>query len=384
MNTAMNYNLKALMSKAKPRSDGGYRLDIQVAKTRKTFYSARNGDSGRRECAQKALCWLEGRSCTSNIHWSTDYVFSLFFDDKQHETTDIYNLKNYYKNHIAPLIGTIPIIRLTRQDLKRVILIAYSKDLSEKTLKNIRGVLSSFCLFLYDSDIRYDLSTKNIKIPRSARKSVKNVLSPEGIYIVFSHDYMLYNNKETPDDLVNAYRLAIACGLRPGEILGLQWGDITNDGIHIQRAINAKGHCTNGKNSNANRVIPHTKYTRGIFAAQEQFRRTSCPTERVFGDYAEPTLCARWKRYCSYNGIPYITPYELRHTFASIYKRHLPKWVYDELIGHAHSGLDGVYMHPMADDMDDVPDILEKALYNQYKLGELAYHQSHPNTKEFI
>ena len=58
--------------------------------------------------------------------------------------------------------------------------------------------------------------------------------------------------------------------------------------------------------------------------------------------------------------------------------------MYDELIGHAHPGLDGVYMHPMADDMDDVPDILEKALYNQYKLGELAYHQSHPNTKEFI
>ena len=70
-------------------------------------------------------------------------------------------------------------------------MIAYSKDFSEKALKNIRGVLSSFCLFLYDSDICYDLSTKNIKIPRSARKSVKNVLSPEGIYIVFSHDYMV-------------------------------------------------------------------------------------------------------------------------------------------------------------------------------------------------
>lgn len=369
------YNQKDLMNKAKPRPNGGYRLDIQFSKTRKTFYSSKKGDSGRKECAQKALAWLNGESSTIVSNLSTDDIFKLFFEDKKHETTDIYNLTNMYKNHIKPIIGDIRIMQLSRQDLKRVILTAYSKELSEKSLKNIRGVLSGFCVFVYNSDIRYDLTTKYIKIPRGARKSVKNILSPRDIYIVFTHDFMLYNNDETPDDLVNAYRLAIAYGLRPGEILGLQWGDITENEIHIQRAINAKGRCTNGKNDNANRILPQTKYTRGIFAAQKHFRNTNSPTERVFGTYAEPTLCTRWKRYCAYNDIPYITPYELRHTFASIYKRRLPKWVFDELIGHAHTGLDKTYMHPMADDMDGIPAILEKALYHQYKLGEAAYYQ---------
>ena len=59
-----------------------------------------------------------------------------------------------YKNHIKPIIGDIRIMQLSRQDLKRVILTAYSKELSEKSLKNIRGVLSVFCVFVYNSDIR--------------------------------------------------------------------------------------------------------------------------------------------------------------------------------------------------------------------------------------
>ena len=232
---------------------------------------------------------------------------------------------------------------------------------------------------MQNSDIRYDLSTKSVKIPRSARKSIKKTLSAEGIYIVFSSDFTFLNNKETPDDLVNAYRLAIAYGLRPGEILGLQWGDIDDDTIHIRRAINAKNEHTDGKNDFAIRDLPQTKHTRGIFDAQEQFRCTSSPTERVFGDYAEPTLRSRWERYCNYNGIPYITPYELRHTFASIYKSAFALWTLDELMGHAHQGVTlGIYSHAMADDMDDVPRILEENLCKKYKLGESDYYRHNP------
>lgn len=374
------YTQKDLMQRARYRPDGGFRLDLQIAKVRKTFYSKKSSDNGRKECAQKALLWLEGKCPTNAIHLSTNDVFDLFFVDKSKETRDIYNIRNYYKNHINPIIGDIPIMRLSQQDLKRVISTAFSKKLSEKSLKNIRGILSSFCLFLQNSDIRYDLSTKSIKIPRSARKSVKKILSAEEIYIVFSSDFTFVRNKETPDDLVNAYRLAIAYGLRPGEILGLQWGDIDDDTIHIRRAINVKNEQTDGKNSLAIRDLPQTKYTRGIFFAQEQFRSTRSPSERVFGYYAEPTLRSRWERYCNYNGIPYITPYELRHTFASIYKMALPLWILDELMGHAHQGVTlGIYSHAMSDDMSDVPRILEEKLCKQYNLGKSSYQRHNPN-----
>lgn len=107
-------------------------------------------------------------------------------------------------------------------------------------MKNIRGVLSSFCFYLDDSDIRNDLSARSIKIPKGAKKSHKQILSSVGIYQVFTCDNTFLRGEEVYDDLINAYRLGIACGLRPGEIMGLQWGDITDDTIHIQRAINEK------------------------------------------------------------------------------------------------------------------------------------------------
>ena len=148
-------------------------------------------------------------------------------------------------------------------------------------MKNIRGVLSSFCFYLDDSDIRNDLSARSIKIPKGAKKSHKQILSSVGIYQVFTCDNTFLRGEEVYDDLINAYRLGIACGLRPGEIMGLQWGDITDDTIHIQRAINEKGRQTSGKNEFADRLLPQTKYTRALFASQAAFVGAHASTERV-------------------------------------------------------------------------------------------------------
>lgn len=371
------YTQKDLMDKVKPRHTGGYRLDLQVNNVRKTFYSQKLGDSGRRDCARKALAWINGDCTKKSYTVKTDKVFQNFFIDKEAVTSDIYNLRNYYKNHIGPVIGDIPVLRLTRNDLRRVINEAYGKGLSEKTLKNIRGVLSSFCAYLEECDIRNDLNTRFVKIPKNAKKSDKQSLTAEGIYIVFSHDLTMLNGEEVYDDLVNAYRFHIALGLRPGELMGLQWGDITNEYIHIQRAINAKGKQTDGKNEFANRYLPQTKFTRAILQDQWDLCTPSSPQKRVFGDYAEVTYCARWKRFCLHNDITYITPYELRHTFSSIYKDHLGLWVLDELMGHVHPGMTlGVYSHPLDGDMDGVVPILERELRKQYLRGKNGYLHS--------
>lgn len=169
------YTQKDLMNKVKPRHTGGYRLDLQINNVRKTFYSGKAGDVGRRECARKALAWINGSTSPKSYTIPTDTVFQNFFRDKEAVTVDIYNLQNYYKNHIFPVIGDIPVLQLTRQDLRRVINLAYSKGLSEKTLKNIRGVLSGFCLYLEDSAIRDNLSVRSIKIPKGAKKSRKKI-----------------------------------------------------------------------------------------------------------------------------------------------------------------------------------------------------------------
>lgn len=62
MNLSNIYTQKDLINRVKPRHTGGFRLDLQINNVRKTFYSSKTGDAGRRECAKKALAWINGDS----------------------------------------------------------------------------------------------------------------------------------------------------------------------------------------------------------------------------------------------------------------------------------------------------------------------------------
>ena len=124
------------------------------------------------------------------------------------------------------------------------------------------------------------------------------------------------------------------------------------------------------KNEFVARDFSQTRYTRMLLESQQVYRVTPLdPHERVFGSTGQLCYRKRWGIYCRYNGIPYITPYELRHTFSSIYKNHFSNWVYEELVGHTHPGVNGVYMHPMDGDMDGVPALLDSLLDERLSLG---------------
>ena len=298
-----------------------WKINLQKNGVRKSFYSSVPGDKGRKICAQNATSWLSG-ACPFSVSERTtvDTVFERYLQDKALETTNIYTIRNRYNNHIKPIIGKVPVMLLTKQDLKRVIYTAYRKhNLSQKSLKNIRGDLSGFCNYLDCADIRNDLRTSNIKIPSNAKKGQKQALDVSSLNILFTESQVPYNGTICQDSLIYAYRFQVVTGLRPGELMGLEWGDIDNDYIHIRRAINAKGITTNGKNEFAARDFPQTRYTRMLLESQQVYRVTPLdPHERVFGSTGQLCYRKRWGIYCRYNGIPYITPYELRHTFSSI------------------------------------------------------------------
>ena len=220
-----------------------WKINIQKNGIRKSFYSSTPGDKGRKICAQNAASWLSGSSPFAvSDHTTVETVFERYLKDKELETTNIYTIRNRYNNHIKPIIGKIPVMLLTKQDLKRVIYTAYRKcDLSQKSLKNIRGDLSGFCNYLDLSDIRNDLRTNNIRIPSTAKKGKKQVLDVVSLDILFSESQAPYNGTVCQDSLIYAYRFNVVTGMRTGELMGLEWGDIDDNYIHIRRAINAKG-----------------------------------------------------------------------------------------------------------------------------------------------
>lgn len=173
-----------------------WKINLQKNGVRKSFYSSVPGDKGRKICAQNATSWLSG-ACPFSVSERTtvDTVFERYLQDKALETTNIYTIRNRYNNHIKPIIGKVPVMLLTKQDLKRVIYTAYRKhNLSQKSLKNIRGDLSGFCNYLDCADIRNDLRTSNIKIPSNAKKGQKQALDVSSLNILFTESQVPYQD----------------------------------------------------------------------------------------------------------------------------------------------------------------------------------------------
>lgn len=261
-----------------------WKINIQKNGIRKSFYSSTPGDKGRKICAQNAASWLSG-SCPFAVsdHTTVETVFERYLKDKELETTNIYTIRNRYNNHIKPIIGKIPVMLLTKQDLKRVIYTAYRKcDLSQKSLKNIRGDLSGFCNYLDLSDIRNDLRTNNIRIPSTAKKGKKQALDVVSLDILFSESQAPYNGTVCQDSLIYAYRFNVVTGMRTGELMGLEWGDIDDNYIHIRRAINAKGITTSGKNEFAARDFPQTRYTHMLLDLRKNKKCSRCAVPLQF------------------------------------------------------------------------------------------------------
>lgn len=196
---------------------------------------------------------------------------------------------------------------------------------------------------------------EDVTIPQGAHTKEKRILQPSDIVALFSCETTILNNKRVFDDLIYAYRFHVLTGLRPGELLGLQWGDVAGDVVHVQRSVNIRGEITTGKNENANRIFALTRTAFKLLIEQ----RKICCSEYIFGGYKESNYRKRWIKFCQANELQVTTPYELRHTFVSAAKN-LPEGQLKQLVGHSRN-MDtlGVYGHMVQGDMQKTAESLE-------------------------
>ena len=193
-------------------------------------------------------------------------------------------------------------------------------------------------------------------MPAGARLKGKKVLQPSDLITLFNVDTTLYKGQTVPDDYINAYRFQVLTGLRPGELVGLQWGDIQGNTVHVQRAVNVRGEVTKGKNQNAVRSFVLSRMARRVLDDQRQITGRQ---ESVFCILTEYNYYWRWKVYCKANGLTVVTPYELRHTFVSVVKT-LSAGEVKGLVGHS---LDmdtfGVYGHALTGEAEATAEAVE-------------------------
>ena len=347
-------------------------IAVQKNGTRKRFYSSTPGRTGQREANAKADAWLDdsirdGRKKVATLYaeWVEELKLTC-------GTSYVEQCKKYGDYYILPVCGDIRIDELTEGDLQKAINMSFKKrclkkerqrrssdkPLSRKTLMTIRSTEISFLKWCRRN--RYSTMFPELSIPKNARMGKKKILQPTALKVLFDVDTRLYYGKLVFDEYIYAYRFAVATGVRPGELVGLWYGDVKGNTVNLRRSINRMDEETTGKNENAIRSFDMGKEAREAYEAQTALLKASgIPlnyTTPLFQIPNQRALFKRWKKYQRDNGIePQVTLYEMRHTFVSIESGVLTDSQLKMLVGHSKNmDTAGVYRHELDGQREDL------------------------------
>lgn len=345
-----------------------WQINVQSDGVRRTFTSSTKGKKGKIEAEKKADKWLE----THLIGESTkcDVMLDRFYEHKKATTSkpNYTQIEYYSRAFIKPVIGHKRIGGITEGDLQAVIDTAYIKSgLAKKTLTNIRATLVAFMKYCRKAKVTA-LFPEALEIPKKAKRYEKHIAQPEDLKKLFSSEMTMRYKKICQDHFIHAYRFAVLTGLRPGELLGLQWGDLSGDILTIRRSVNDDGDITDGKNENAQRKIS----VKGMARAELDAQKTLLLGKGIISKWIFPAQDAEysrqkryrsaWAHYCEYNSLSKVTPYELRHTYVSV-NDEMPDGLKKKALGHSENmDTEGVYGHLKTGDLERIAEYGDAAL----------------------
>lgn len=329
-----------------PKWDGS-RWRIRVMRDGKmySFSSSIPGTKGRKDVIRKYEQWYYGDGtgektvATVSNEYLEDVKIRCGVDSPSYE-----QYERYIRLYIVPVCGKKKIAKMTLRDWQSIINGARgnNKELSEKTLKNLRGIIMGIIKFGYQ-DYQCDLLRGNLYIPKGHSKKEKEILQKEDVKRLLEPSDLWFHP---------LFTFLLVTGCRPGEALGLRVSDVTDGKIIIKRSINSKGQITEGKNANAKRVIPLGTLASEII--QNTIKRNEahklhtewifCSPDGSMGN--QSTMRNHWLELKGQRNLP-GTVYSLRHTFISMVKNVMPESQIKSIVGHSVSmqTIGGTYDH---------------------------------------
>lgn len=337
-------------------------LQAQNNGIKKTFYSSTPGQKGKRDVLAKYEDWLEFGGIDSRM--TVEKCVGLYLQDIENRLgrrDTFIRVESYTRLYVLPALGRCRMNNLTLKDWQAVINNAtpkkgHLKSLSRKTLSNLREVLTGLHRFAY---VNYYCNEwrGTLYIPQGHARPSREILQPADIARLFEPSDYWY---------APAFQIMLLCGLRPGECLGLQEGDIFNGVLYIRRSINTHGAITDGKNKNARRTIPLPPLARQILAdtiARNHAANFGTPWIFCNGSgmpATQDSVRKQWQKLKAERDLP-GTLYSLRHTFVSIVssQTHLAEGTIRELVGHSQS-MDtfGTYKHAVAGELENAANVI--------------------------
>ena len=345
-----------------PSWDGKrWRIQARHEGRRVSFSSAVPGAKGRREVKQKYEEWYYGDAKGEK---TVGRVANEFLEDVKARCGDhspsYEQYECYIRLYIAPVCASKKICKMTLRDWQNVIngATGANKPLSEKTLKNLRGIIMGIIKFGYE-DYQCELPRGDLYIPKGHSKKEKEFLEKDQVRRLLEPSRLWYHS---------LFCFLLLTGMRPGEALGLKTEDIKPDRVIIRRAINARGHITEGKNENAKRVIPIGDLARSLL--HKTIQRNDDLNLRTDWVFCSPDgsqgkqngMRKQWNKLKAERDLS-GSVYSLRHTFITLMKNVMPEQMIKDIVGHSVS-MDtfGTYGHIMESESRQTASIIDLTL----------------------
>jgi integrase len=250
------------------------------------------------------------------------------------------------RKHIAPALGRVKLKTLTSAHIQGFYRSKLEAGLSPRTVQYLHVVLHR----ALKQALRWGLVPRNVSEavdpPKVRREEIRPLSSDQARRLL---------EAASGDRFEALYALAIHCGLRQGELLGLRWEDVDLEAgtLHVRRTLNlAKDgpKFTAPKTAKSRRQI---RLTAGAVAAlrrhhDRQFEESTRLTglwqdyglvfATTIGTPINPrNLTSRsFKPLLKRAGLPDIRFHDLRHTCATLLlKRSVHPKLVQELLGHA-------------------------------------------------
>lgn len=276
--------------------------------------------------------------------------------------------------HIAPdHIGGLRLAKLTPQHIQRWVNALAGKELSPQTVKSTYCTLHTALELAVEWNILARNPVALVRPPRVPQREMKT-LAPEQVTTLL---------KAAGDDRLYAvYAVAVALGMREGEILALRWQDVDLDAgvltvAHTLTRVDGKLTLTEPKTKAGARQITLPPFLVSVLRqhrvrqieerlrAGERWQDAGYVFTNPYGrPISGPSLLNLFKHLLAKTGLPDMRFHDLRHTAASLYlAQGVPPRMMMETLGHSNiSTTLSIYAKILPSLRQEMTDAMERIL----------------------
>lgn len=323
------------MATAKRLPSGRWRCLIYVGKDEngKRKYKSCTADSKKEAIAMAADMQLHYERLGNPLKLTLGQAIDRYIDNRSNvlSPSTILGYRRMRRCNFQELMP-LQVNTITSETLQSSINSAV-QALSRKTVANAYGLISAALRSVFPERVF------NVRLPAKTKDEIK---LPDETEIAKLEQFIRGNDIELP------ILLALHCGMRLSEVMGVKGIDISDGMIHICRArvIGPNGLTEKPpKSFKGNRWVP-------ISNRMEELIKDKIGKDAYMIELTEPQILHRFYRILKRAGLPHMRFNDLRHYFASIcLKLNMPERYAMDLMGHSTPGMLRNYQHILGNEL---------------------------------